>query len=381
MTTGINQGKLGHREGDVIVALRNGTTDTPEALYSDAGKMHVLPYFWNPNSLAWEVSTGGTTPGGNVNVTNFPSSYPVTGSFLTDAQLRATPVPVSGTVSTTGLTDAELRATPVPMSVSGSVAVTGTFWQATQPVSIASMPSTPVTGTFWQATQPISGSVSVSNMVAQGLTDTELRASAVPVSLASVPSHAVTNAGTFAVQVTSAPTTAVTGTFWQATQPVSLAAAVALDAGTLAALETITVANFTDNGLTDAQLRATAVPVSQPAATDWRSDLRRGQTPLFAVVNASGSGDNTLVAADGTKKVKVLQYTLVSAGTVNATFKSGAATALSGAMPLVANSGIASPFVAPAQGHLIETAVNQALVLNLSGAIAVTGHITYILEA
>ena len=44
-----------------------------------------------------------------------------------------------------------------------------------------------------------------------------------PVSLASVPSHAVTNAGTFAVQVTSAPTTAVTGTFWQATQPVSLA--------------------------------------------------------------------------------------------------------------------------------------------------------------
>lgn len=42
-----------------------------------------------------------------------------------------------------------------------------------------------------------------------------------PVSLASVPSHNVTNAGTFAVQVSSAPTTAVTGTFWQATQPVS----------------------------------------------------------------------------------------------------------------------------------------------------------------
>lgn len=35
------------------------------------------------------------------------------------------------------------------------------------------------------------------------LTDTQLRASAVPVSLASVPSHAVTNAGTFATQVTA----------------------------------------------------------------------------------------------------------------------------------------------------------------------------------
>jgi len=32
------------------------------------------------------------------------------------------------------------------------------------PVSIASMPSTPVTGTFWQTTQPVSGSVSISSL-------------------------------------------------------------------------------------------------------------------------------------------------------------------------------------------------------------------------
>jgi len=43
-------------------------------------------------------------------------------------------------------------------------------------VDVLSMPTTAVTGTFWQATQPVS--------------------------LASVPSHAVTNAGTFAVQNT-----------------------------------------------------------------------------------------------------------------------------------------------------------------------------------
>jgi hypothetical protein len=40
------------------------------------------------------------------------------------------------------------------------------------------------------------------NVTTGGLSDTQLRASAVPVSLASVPSHAVTNAGTFAVQST-----------------------------------------------------------------------------------------------------------------------------------------------------------------------------------
>jgi len=80
-------------------------------------------------------------------------------------------------------------AKPLPVAQQGSVAVTGTFWQATQPVS----------GTFWQATQPVSGP----------LTDTQLRASAVPVSLASVPAHNVTNAGTFATQAdTELPTAA-----------------------------------------------------------------------------------------------------------------------------------------------------------------------------
>jgi len=44
---------------------------------------------------------------------------------------------------------------------------------------------------------PISGTIAVTGP----LTDTQLRATAVPVSVASIPSHAVTNAGTFAVQV------------------------------------------------------------------------------------------------------------------------------------------------------------------------------------
>lgn len=66
------------------------------------------------------------------------------------------------------------------------------------------------------------------------LTDTQLRASAVPVSLASVPSHAVTNAGTFAVQAaqsgtwTVQPGNTANTTAWKVdgsavTQPVSLA--------------------------------------------------------------------------------------------------------------------------------------------------------------
>lgn len=51
----------------------------------------------------------------------------------------------------------------------------------------------PVSGTFWQATQPVSGP----------LTDAQLRASAVNVSLASVPTHAVTQSGTWTVGLSS----------------------------------------------------------------------------------------------------------------------------------------------------------------------------------
>lgn len=161
------------------------------------------------------------------------------GSGLTDAQLRASAVAIAGTISNfpssfqvSNFPSAfQVSNFPATQPVSGTVAisnaslaVTGTFWPATQPVSgsvsVSNFPSSQaVTGTFFQATQPISGSVSVSNFpatqaVSGPLTDTQLRATALPVS------------GTFwqvtqPVSIASMPTTPVTGTFWQATQPIS----------------------------------------------------------------------------------------------------------------------------------------------------------------
>lgn len=90
-----------------------------------------------------------------------------------------------------------------------------------------------------------------------GLTDTQLRASAVPVQF-SVAQHVIIDA---------APTTAVTGTFFQATQPVSLAANTP-DVADRAArlLGHVAVDSMPSTAvtgpLTDAQLRAVAVPVS-----------------------------------------------------------------------------------------------------------------------
>ena len=107
-------------------------------------------------------------------------------------------------------------------------------------------------------------------------------------------------------------------------------------------------------------------------------DPRRSQTLLFAPIDVAGSGDNTIVGADATKKIKVASYVIVADAAVTARWKSGAATSLSGAMSLAANGGVAlsgSPY-----SWLLETAVNQALVLNLGGAIGVRGHLMYFLE-
>jgi hypothetical protein len=99
-------------------------------------------------------------------------------------------------------------------------------------------------------------------------------------------------------------------------------------------------------------------------------------TPLFAIIDAATSGDNTLIAAVASKKIRVLSLFLVSAGTVNVRFESGASgTALTGQMNLVANTG----FVLPYNPHgWFQTAADTLLNLELSGAVSVDGAISYI---
>jgi hypothetical protein len=180
------------------------------------------------------------------------------GGGLTDAQLRATPVPVSGTVTASGpLTDAQLRASRVPVDGSGvTQPVSGTFFQATQPVSAASLPlpsgasteatlalikaktdnldvalstrtkpadaqhvivdssasvgvTGPLTDTQLRATAvPVSGTVTASGP----LTDTQLRASRVPVDASGVAVPVTDNAGSLTVDQATPANLQVTAT-------------------------------------------------------------------------------------------------------------------------------------------------------------------------
>jgi hypothetical protein len=230
----------------------------------------------------------------------------------------------------------------------GSITVDGTFWQATQPISgtvtvanpttnpetglakdgtdISSPTAMPtggvglrgwisaiwtklngtiaVSGTFWQATQPVSGSVSVSNfpgtqpvsgtVTANAGTNLNTSALALDATLTGGTQKAIargggkgsTTAGDITGEAVDANTQAlhtfvknaslaVTGTFWQATQPVS-------------------------GPLTDTQLRASAVPVSL-AANQSVNNAQVGGTNVSTGNGVVGAGvQRVAIASDNT---------------------------------------------------------------------------------
>lgn len=249
---------------------------------------------------------------------------PAGGGGLTDAELRATPVAVTLPPGGSGLTDTELRATPVAVSGSfyqATQPVSGSFWQAVQPVSgpvtdaqIRATPLPvsgvfyqavqPVSGTFWQATQPISaaalplpagaatqatlatlatdaGLSSVWTRLGDGSQHTIVDSLPVGLATSALQTTGNTSVGSIdtktpvlgqAVMAASRPVVIasnqsalpVTGTFWQATQPVSIASMPSTPV-----TGTFWQATQPVSGpLTDVQLRAVAVPVS---GTFWQA--------------------------------------------------------------------------------------------------------------
>ncbi len=131
-----------------------------------------------PATQAVSIDAASLSALENVSISNFPATQPVSGT-----------VAVSNMVSQ-GLTDLQLRATDVKVTLDGeTVSISN---QLSQPVTDAQLRAEDVKVTLdgeqvaisnFPATQPVSGSVSVSNMVSQGLTDSQLRATDVKVSL------------------------------------------------------------------------------------------------------------------------------------------------------------------------------------------------------
>jgi hypothetical protein len=217
----------------------------------------------------------------------------------------------------------------------------------------------------------------------------------VPVSLASVPSHAVTNAGTFAVQATegdganttlgakgdakssASDTTAIT--IMQVLKQISFSiqAAAASLAGTL----TVASHAVTNAGTfaVQATLQAGTALIGIVSSSNETSTIYNGSTaltPKFATIVASSSGATTIVAAVTSKKIRVVALKLIANAAVNAKWQSHVTpTDKTGLSYLAANGGEVLPYNPVGW---FETVSGEALDINLSGAVAVGGHLTYI---
>ncbi len=96
---------------------------------------------------------------------------------------------------------------------------------------------------------------------------------------------------------------------------------------------------------------------------------------VAAPITFSSSGDNIVVAAVAGKAVRVRKLWLVLAGDSNLTFKDGASTSLSGAVPMMAGGSFFFPMdlVEP---HFITTTGN-AFIINSSVAVQISGMVYY----
>lgn len=118
-----------------------------------------------------------------------------------------------------------------------------------------------------------------------------------------------------------------------------------------------------------------ALPVSLESSSIYNGTT--ALTPKFAKIAASSSGNNNLVAAVTSKKIRVLAYNFIANGTVNAKFQSdglGTPVDLTGLKYCVANMGLCAPFNPLGW---FESGSGKTLDINLSGGIAIGGELVY----
>lgn len=113
----------------------------------------------------------------------------------------------------------------------------------------------------------------------------------------------------------------------------------------------------------------------------FQARVPAAKTLLTAAIAASSSGDNTLVAAVTAQRIHVVALHLSYSGAVNSKVKSGAGTDLTGlSYGATAGNGYVLPHSGDRGAWWLRTASGEALVLNLSGAVAVGGLVTYYTE-
>lgn len=95
-----------------------------------------------------------------------------------------------------------------------------------------------------------------------------------------------------------------------------------------------------------------------------------------AAVSVAAAASNAIIAAPGTnKRIVVLGYSIFGAAAVNGTWEDSGGTDLAGIVPLATGSRWVGSDECPA----FILPVNVGLNLLLSGAVQVSGHVTYVI--
>lgn len=267
--------------------------------------------------------------------------------------------------------------TPTVASVASAVTVVGTSTPISVGVTNASIPVTDNNGSL-----TVDGGVSVINSptVASIAASVTVVGTSTPISVgvtnASIP--VTDNSGSLTVDAPASTPVFVRlsdGSAAQVGQKAMTASLPVVVASDQTAISTVTTNTVTSN----ATLQAGTNLIGRVSASDETSTLYAGTTaitPSYAVISTSASGASTVVSAVTSKKLRVLNYTLVANGAVNVKFQSSSGpTDKTGLLYLAANGGVSSP---DSPRGLFETAAGSSLNINLSGAVAVGGHLSYI---
>ncbi len=97
--------------------------------------------------------------------------------------------------------------------------------------------------------------------------------------------------------------------------------------------------------------------------------------PNRAVIDTAVLGDNTIIAGTPGLKIRIVKLILVVNAAVSITLKS-ASTSLTGAMAYAANGGLALD----GDVNPLDLNTGDAFVMNLGGAVQVSGFVLYLLE-
>ena len=120
---------------------------------------------------------------------------------------------------------------------------------------------------------------------------------------------------------------------------------------------------------------APVVIASNQSAVPVSPSLPTAALSTRVAINAASSGDNTLVALTSGQTIRAHKFFLIASGTVNIKFRDGTGgTDFHPAIPLYAGGGVALDF--DGDPWFVTTAGN-ALVLNLSAAVQVSGVLYY----